>query len=504
MITQNDIIYFIVTDRFHDGDSANNHDVDRGHPQRYHGGDFAGIIQKIPYLRELGVTALWITPVYLSIGRLESGPDGYHGYWALDFETVDPHLYSHRPDCEANGKAQLKALSDTLHDNGIKLILDMVVNHTGYHNRTYRESSRRLPESWFNVGGTGTVEGELAGLPDLDHDQADVRDYFVNNIVDWIEAAGIDAIRMDTVKHVEDAFWYYFKSYVKGKYRDITLIGEVLDEHSIPAIARYQTRHDFDTLFDFPLRTRIVETLVHGAAMTRLARPRLSQDDPPGILDLDTAYYANANRLVTLLDNHDLRARIKTEILDTWGHWDRQRANRILKLCLAFLFTTRGIPQLYYGTEIGMEGDADPHNRRDMRWDVFDRDVPETPDDPEFQDAMAIYEHTRELIRIRKSNEALSFGYLFTLYVDHFVYGFMREYKGNTIVVVINNGLADMPFPLDIDIGANPHLPSRIKSNLEGRSLENLLNTGDVITCSGGRIQVKLEGKSAGIYRLVD
>ncbi|MCK4491976.1 MAG: alpha-amylase, partial [Candidatus Altiarchaeales archaeon] len=93
MISQNDIIYFIVTDRFCDGDPANNEGVDKGDPLKYHGGDFTGIIEKIPYLQNLGITALWITPVYLSIGRYHGG-DGYHGYWALDFEKIDPHLYS--------------------------------------------------------------------------------------------------------------------------------------------------------------------------------------------------------------------------------------------------------------------------------------------------------------------------------------------------------------------------------------------------------------------------
>ena len=360
MISQDDIIYFIVTDRFCDGDSANSFGTDKTDPRRYHGGDFKGIIDRIDYLQGLGVTALWITPVYLNIGRFGNS-DGYHGYWALDFERIDPHLYTERIDYIPGSRKYLKNLCSTLHDNGIQLILDVVVNHTGYHNQAYRDyCNKKIPEHWFNTGGGGEKETPLAGLPDLDHDNPDVRDYFVNNIVEWIEETGIDAIRMDTVKHVEDAFWYAFKSYVKGRHRSVTLIGEVLDPYDIGKIAAYQTRHDFDTLFDFPLCSEIKNTFIHNASMTRLARPRLSEAETPGILDKDTRYYANANRLVTLLDNHDLPARIKTEILNRWGHWDRRRANRILKLCLTFLFTTRGIPQLYYGTEIGLEGDADP------------------------------------------------------------------------------------------------------------------------------------------------
>lgn len=502
MIGQQDVIYFVVTDRFHDGDPGNNLGADPRRATAYHGGDFKGIVAKIPYLKRLGITALWITPVYLSIGRLADGAEGYHGYWALDFEKVDPHLFTPVAGRESGSMVYLRTLSDALHRRGIKLILDMVVNHTGYHNATYRDYDGTLPESWFNIGGTGEVKGELAGLPDLDHDQADVRDFFVNNVIDWIEAAGIDGIRMDTVKHVEDAFWYYFKAYVKGKHRSVTLIGEVLDEHSIPVISRYQTRHDFDTLFDFPLRSRILDTLVRGGPMTLLARPRLSSSELPGILDLDTEFYANANRLVTLLDNHDLAGRIRTEIRSAWEHADREWIDRILKLCLTFQMTTRGIPQIYYGTEIGMEGGRDPDNRRDMAWEVFDGDSSSSDGTPGRPEVLEIFEHTRRLIRIRRENEALTVGYLFTLYVDHFVYVFLREFRGNTVVVAINNGRLDMPVPLPVDIGANIHVPSRIKANLEGRLLRNLLDPKEAIRCSEGRIQVQLPGKAAGVYRL--
>lgn len=153
MISQSDIIYFIVTDRFHDGDRGNNHitgsPVVKGDPFRYHGGDFIGIKEKIAYLKHLGITALWITPVYLGIGTMQSGrrkSDGYHGYWVMDFERIDPHLIT--PGSTDSGRQALKTLVDELHENGIKLILDVVVNHTGYHTPTYRQyKHRKIPYS---------------------------------------------------------------------------------------------------------------------------------------------------------------------------------------------------------------------------------------------------------------------------------------------------------------------------------------------------------------------
>jgi len=118
MINQDDIIYFVLTDRFDDGDAVNNFGADKTDPRRYHGGDFKGITDRIYYLKDLGITALWITPVYLSIGTLGDS-DGYHGYWALDFERIDPHLYTERSEYVPGARQYLKDLCERLHDSGI-------------------------------------------------------------------------------------------------------------------------------------------------------------------------------------------------------------------------------------------------------------------------------------------------------------------------------------------------------------------------------------------------
>jgi alpha-amylase len=115
MLTQDDIIYFVVTDRFANGDHDNDADVDPSNPHGYHGGDFMGIVERIPYLQNLGVTALWITPVFEQIHLPEYGKWGYHGYWPLDFEKVDPHLYRPKPGIPTGSKRYLKDLVDQLH-----------------------------------------------------------------------------------------------------------------------------------------------------------------------------------------------------------------------------------------------------------------------------------------------------------------------------------------------------------------------------------------------------
>jgi alpha-amylase len=499
MLTQDDVIYFLITDRFCNGEPGNDQGTDAANPRAFHGGDFAGLKQKIPYLKKLGVTAVWLTPVYLNVPDFFDSA-GYHGYWAIDFERVDPHLAGANPESARQSRARFKALVDSFHKARLKIILDMVVNHTGYHTPAYHAHPHtRFEDRHFNVHEPGDpIEQWLYGLPDLDHDQVEVADYFVQNILDWIEETGIDGIRMDTVRHVEDAFWYLLKSQVKTSHPEITLIGEVLDPNP-GTIGRYQQEHDFDTLFDFPLCHALKRTLIYGASMTELARPRLHRSEPKGALDV-TKPYTNANRLVTLLDNHDLDRRIMTEILDHVGHWDRQLACKVLKLCLAFLFTTRGIPQVYYGTEIGAEGGRDPDNRKDMKWTVFGANHrPKAV----HQFEREIYDHTVKMIGLRARNPAVRHGYLLTLYSDRFFYAFMREFRGNVVVVAINNGRDPMPGPASIDLAGNANIPPRIRKLLpDTTTLASQFDGLPDIAVAAGKLHVQLPGKTGGVYVL--
>ena len=498
MIGQNDIIYFILTDRFNNKDPQNDFQTDPNNPLAYHGGDFQGIAEKIAYLKNLGVTALWITPVYLNIHRLPSESQPYHGYWTLDFEKVNPNLYTPNNHTAEGSKQYLKELCDTLHHNGLKLILDMVVNHTGYdHPGLSGEPGTPIKPHWFNPSNSTSDEKMwLFGLPDLNHDLPEVADYFVNNIIDWIEATGIDGIRMDTVKNVERTFWYHFKSYVKGKYPQITVIGEVLDP-DIPTLSRYQRYLAFDSLFDFALQQAIWDVFIHDQSLNRIARPRLRDDEPKGVLDKDFLY-TNQNRLVTLLDNHDLPKRFFSEALDACNG-NKQEALKIFKVATTFQLTTRGIPQIYYGTEIAQEGYRDPDNRRDMRWDVFEGGLEPSSKYPIEKDA---FSHVKKLVDLRSKSQALQYGPLLTLYVDYFVYAYLREFRGESVIVAINNGRDPMPNPLTIQVRANKYIPPRIADNLEGKVLSNQIdNNGQSIQISKDGFTIQLNGKTAAVYK---
>lgn len=310
-LTQDDIIYFVVTDRFYGREKRQAEPSDT----TIHGGTLDGIIEKLDYLIELGVTTVWVTPVYENIEGF--GPsEPYHYYWPQRFDRLDRRLLdgSHLPT--STDISTFGTFVDTCESKGMKVVLDMVVNHAGYG------AQGQFDPSWFNIGGIGDIKGELAGLPDFNHDDPQVIDFFIRDIEEWVTAGRVTNIRMDTVKHVEPKFWYYFKSQLRGQYPGICLIGEVLFEgrEDIGRLLEYQNYHDFDSIFDFPLCTALRQTLIYDESLRSwLARPRLNADEPLGVLDDDNPSkggYRNANGLVTLLDNHDLQRRIMSHARD--------------------------------------------------------------------------------------------------------------------------------------------------------------------------------------------
>jgi len=494
-ILQNDIIYFILTDRFFGVKNPGFESrINKENPYKYHGGNFEGIIEKIPYFKKLGITALWITPVYLQIDL--QNIDGYHGYWAFNFDSINPSLYIDNGKYPKGSKQYLKDLADQLHINGIKLILDMVINHTGYGHPAITGGPNPTPiqSTWFNSPAISSdqdeIEGQLASLPDFDLNLPDVCDFHIDTIIRWINETGIDAIRMDTVKHIERDFWNYFKTQIKGLYPECSLIGEVL-VYNVDILSQYQKEWAFDELFDFPLQQAVKEAFIDDFPLTSLVAP---MDVGYGILDKDKSY-TNQNRLVTLLDNHDLSARFFTYILDKQQN-DYDKACAIQKLALTFLFTIRGLPQIYYGTEIGLEGHSDPDNRRDFPWEIFTKNYQVKK---EFKHQKELFELSCALIKLRKTNMALSSGMFICLYVDTFVLVYLRYVLEDAVIVVIHNGWQDMSDEIEVNIIKNSHIPSRLKENLKNKTMNSYLDK-DKCEIKEGTFSIKLERKSAKIY----
>ncbi len=492
-ITQDDVIYFVVTDRFF---GKNKRNIDPSDTS-IHGGTLDGIVEKLDYLAELGVTAIWVTPVYENIAS-HDGSEPYHYYWPQSFERMDKRLLdgTHLP--KSGTMNALKKFVSLCKKKNMKVVLDMVVNHAGYG------AKNQFGAGWFNEGGSGDVKGELAGLPDFNHDNPEVLDYFVNNIEDWIVKGKVTNIRMDTVKHVERRFWHYFKSQIRGEHPDVCLIGEVLFEgrDDVGKLLEYQNYHDFDSIFDFPLCTALRSTLVYDASLRDwLACPRLDDNERLGVLDEDNAFkggYRNANGLVTLLDNHDLQARImshaRTKHPGTGAGLDW--AIRVTKLCLGALFTMRGIPQLYYGTEIGLEGwkaGDDRDLRRDFPWDAIGSDHHARP---QLHKEHEIYEWTRDLIRLRKGSAALKYGTTITLWSDDLVYAFLRIATDDVALVVINNGYKRMPAPIRLKLDT-VGIPQRV---IDAVATLKHWKTGQPLTVRNGEALATVDGKMIDIF----
>jgi alpha-amylase len=497
-ISQQDIIYFVLTDRFAGSPASGLPGIDRKNPLAYHGGNFEGIIEKIPYLKNLGITALWITPVYWQVTRPEGSAQAYHGYWALDFNKVDPHLYTEK-GYEPGSRLYLKELADELHRNGIKLILDVVVNHAGYEHPGHTgvgENPTSIRPEWFNANPQNsqefTIKGELSGLPDFNLDNPDVIDYHIESLLAWIRETGIDAIRMDTAKHVERGFWNYFKTQLRGMYPDVSLIGEALI-FEIDELTNYQKYWGFDSLFDFPVQRAIQQVFIGGESLCTFHSPF---NGGTGIFERDTAY-SNQNRLVSLLDNHDLDCRIMTAALRGCNR-DYETATKVVCLALTFLFTTRGIPQVYYGTEVGLEGGTDPDNRRDFPWQLIS-DKNEVLG--AFPHQKTIFEHTKKLIAIRKSSPALFAGFHVCLFVDHFVFASLYYIGNEVAITVFHNGWEPMPTAIPINTSNHPEIPTRVRKMINNREYTCEL-TGKKIFIKNGIFEIQMEGKEGCVFRI--
>ncbi len=492
-----DVIYLIMPDRFADGDPSNDDPVisrglfDRKNAHFYHGGDLAGIIQHLPYLKGLGVTALWLTPVYDNTNKPNERQAvggraiaDYHGYGAVDYYAVDEHL---------GNLALLRKLVDEAHALGLKVIQDEVANHVGpdhpwvadppkpdwFHgtrahhiNETWQIWSLPDPHASAKLNRS-VLDGWFADvLPDLNQEDADVAQYEIQNALWWMGEAGFDGIRQDTLPYVPRSFWRDWSAALKRQYPNFRAVGEVFDPD--PAVPSFfqggATRFDgidsgVGSVFDFPSYFNLRDVFAKGGEMEKLSRT-LAQD----------RLYPDPGALVTFLGNHDV-ARFMSESGAT--------AEK-LKLAFTLLLTMRGIPCIYYGDEIGMEGRADPDNRRDFPggWKEDPRSAFEAAGRTREQNEM--FDYVRKLTATRAKSEALRKGNMIDLAVTSRTWAYARQGGGEeTAIVVINNGAdaTDITVPFSAD-----------------GTFEARLGKSENLVVQNGSGSVHLPGYSAEIY----
>ena len=487
-----DTIYFIVVDRFKDGDQSINATGKIASPDKkewklYWGGDIQGIIDELSYIRDLGCNAIWITPIvdnteelYLYGKNKEEKISGYHGYWGRDYFKINKHFGS---------KEKFKEFIEKAHENDIKIIFDYVLNHTspinqGINGAIYKKDKfiadyAKDPQKWFHHNGSIDFRKKdpeewqkknLFDLADLNSENPNVREYLFEAAKMWVDM-GIDSFRLDTVRHIPVSLAAEFDKKMKEANPNLFIFGEwSMGGVDIPGCVDF-TRETNIHMIDFNFTFRITDVLCRKKSFKLMAdyiKHDKSIRDP--------------NLVVTCIDNHDMPRFISTAI---GSGADMPTAKKLTELATYIMMTTRGIPCIYYGTEqylhVGIQSTwgfgGEPYNRQMMSgWKK----------DTEF------FKNIKKLAIIRKETPAIARGSQRTIAVSDDYWVYERQFKDSVVMVAVNKG-PEQEIILD-----DVHLPDgTYDSNLY--KMERVM--GPAITVKYMKSRVKLGRNEIGIWR---
>lgn len=446
--TSSDVLYLIMPDRFANGNPENDvvpgmleNKVDRNEQYARHGGDFKGISEHLDYISDLGVTAVWLNPT-----QENDMKDGsYHGYAITDYYQIDRRFGSNE---------EFLQLVNEAHGKGLKVVMDMIFNHCGSENYLFKD---RPQDDWFNFRSnyvqtsfkTASVmdihasdyEKAIATdgwftqvMPDLNQRNRHVARYLIQSSIWWIEYAGINGIRQDTHPYADYDFMSTWCKEVLEEYPHFNIVGETwLNSNVLVSYWQKDSKlaapknSNLPTVMDFPLTDLMTkafdeETTEWSGGLYRL-------------YDYHTQdfVYANPMSLLTFLDNHDTSRFCKNEE-------DSKNITRY-KQAITYLLTTRGIPQIYYGTEILMAADkseGDGYLRRDFPggWEGDKVNCFTREGRTELQNEA--FDYTRKLLNFRKGNEAICKGTMKHFAIRNGIYVYERKYNDSSVVVVMN------------------------------------------------------------------
>lgn len=388
------VIYFAVTDRFFDGDAENNdaygvgdYNIGEKGGSSYHGGDFAGLNQKLDYLKDLGVNTIWITPIVENItedqhdNKTDTATYGYHGYWASDFTKLNKHLGTEQ---------QFKALLDAAHSKGMKIMVDVVLNHAGYGTEKYfnsiltdadGNSISMIRDSNNTISGDDKYDS-LSDLPDFVTENKAVTDQLVTWQTEWMSKYSIDYYRVDTVKHVETTTWEAFKNSLTKVNPDFKMIGEYSGAGYANNAGELGTG-SMDALLDFDFND-FAQKFVTGD----ISGVESSLQKRNGAIN-------NTATMGSFLSSHDedsLQYKLVNE-----SKLSEEEAYNLMKVAATLQITAKGQPVLYYGEEIGQGGANNwplQTNRRDFDWTELEKQK---------ADSNSIYNHYKTMLAIRNT-----------------------------------------------------------------------------------------------------
>jgi cyclomaltodextrin glucanotransferase len=467
-------IYFVVVDRFHDGDPHNSegpnpelYDPEGKDWGKYWGGDLQGVIDKLDYLKNMGVTAIWLTPLFEQVEALFVEQAAIHGYWTKDFKRINPRFIGENENPSLNQTQETRdttfdRLIDELHQRKMKLILDIVCNHSnpdfsGKKGELFDDGVKIADfnddkDHWYHHYGQITnwedewqVQNmELSGLATFNENNPDYRQYIKGAIKQWLDR-GVDALRVDTVKHMPIWFWQEFTGDLQMHCPDVFIFGEWIYSHPADDRSVEFANHSGMSMLDFGLCLAIRAALGQGAADGF----HVVQD----IFNLDHRYFG-ATELITFIDNHDM-PRFQSLNPDP----------EMLKVAITLVMTCRGIPCIYYGTEQYLHDDTnggnDPYNRPMMeQWDM----------DTE------IYRSIRLLSGLRRLNPAVAMGGQWQRYITPDVYCYVRKYRDSICFVALNRGAAATVEEVDTSLPDGEHtcVLTRCKYETKDGKIRNL------------------------------
>ena len=468
-------VYFIMTDRFENGDSSNDYggssqslSVSGFAPEDigyWHGGDFKGLTKRLDYIKSMGFTSIWITPPVVQ-KYVQGNSAAYHGYWGVDFTTVDPHLGT---------EADFKEFVAGAHKLGMKVIIDVVTNHTAdviyYENGrpvvSAAEANIKKPDwlnqvsNYHNLGnnpssGNLVLDGDFFGLDDLATENPKVISGWIDVWSNWITKFDIDGMRIDTFKHVNPEFWKAFIPKIQaaaiaaGK-KDFPIFGEAADSDA-QSLSTYVAGGEVPSVLDFDFQKQVKSFAQFGVSAEALAE-LFNRDD------LYTTPTTNAYGLATFLGNHDM-GRIGYFLSNAVSVGDSQSLLERAKLANAALFLLRGGPVLYYGDEKGMTGTGgDKKARQDMfatKVDDWQNEVRigSTPikSASAFDVKNPLEDQISELQKVIAVNPALRNGTQEVRYAKNGLFVVTRYLNGVEYVVALNG--SDTPAQAQFNVGS--------------------------------------------------
>lgn len=441
---QDESIYFIMVDRFYNGNMKNDHSVDLDNLNTYQGGDFAGIIQKLDYLQEMGFTTIALNSI------VENTESGYHGDWALDYRKINTNYGTLK---------EFKQLVQEAHKRNMKVIVDFNANHVGSNHPWLKDPAK---EDWFHerkdVTSASNQEekqaGWIDGLPDLAQENPEVSAYLLDAAKWWITETNIDGYRLNDLEYISVDFWSNFSKEMKSVKNDFFLLGNGTIENTSDLVG---------------LQESGIDGVLDKQQMEELREVFAKPDQK-----MDSLFTIWNERMQTMSQPHQLGVMVDTEDIPRFTK-SMQDHNQFpgtrWELLMTHMYTMPGIPMVYYGSEIAMNGNEIPDNRRMM----------------DFRTDKDLIEYIGKIAALRKEYPALRKGTLELLNEQDGMAVYKREYEDQIMIVAINNSSKTKTIQLD---AAN--LP-------ESEELRGRLNA-DMVRKSNDTYSITLDRETSEVY----